>query len=74
MTALVAQPRKPAPPPRRHGCTALPGGISSSLHDQLFCVSTVSSVCAIKADAADGADCITGLMLTYGRYPDCPRP
>ena len=28
----------------------------------------------VIADAADGADGITGLMLTYGRYPDCPRP
>ena len=27
----------------------------------------------VVADAADGADGITGLMLTYGRYPDCPR-
>ena len=25
------------------------------------------------ADAADGADGVTGLMLTYGRYPDCAR-
>jgi hypothetical protein len=28
----------------------------------------------VAADAADGADCVTGLMLAYGRYPDCPRP
>ena len=28
----------------------------------------------VVADAADGADGVTGLMLTYGRYPDCPRP
>ena len=27
----------------------------------------------VVADAADGADGITGLMLSYGRYPDCPR-
>ena len=27
----------------------------------------------VVADAADGADGVTGLMLTYGRYPDCPR-
>jgi hypothetical protein len=27
----------------------------------------------VVADAANGADGITGLMLTYGRYPDCPR-
>jgi len=27
----------------------------------------------VVADAADGADGVTGLILTYGRYPDCPR-
>jgi hypothetical protein len=26
----------------------------------------------IVADAADGADGVTGLILTYGRYSDCP--
>ena len=28
---------------------------------------------SIVADAADGADGVMGLVLTYGRYPDCPR-
>src|SRR5439155_5256458 len=28
---------------------------------------------SIVADGADGADDVTGSVLTYGRYPNCPR-
>src|SRR5258705_13848174 len=28
---------------------------------------------SIVTDAADGADDVTGSVLTHGRYPDCPR-